>query len=109
MDDSLDRGNFLKILDWYSLRNLEVGKVLNENAPEITNLLGMWFETTKVIISDIGDKFFSLLVDETHNCSVKEQMAIVVRYVNNHELVIECFIGGCSCCLHHITSFEKGD
>ncbi|KAL6539199.1 hypothetical protein OROGR_011848 [Orobanche gracilis] len=30
---SLNRGNFLEILHWYSLRCDEVGKVVNENAP----------------------------------------------------------------------------
>ncbi|KAL8151636.1 hypothetical protein V2J09_021444, partial [Rumex salicifolius] len=37
-------------------------------------------ETLNVINSKIRDKFFSLLVDDAHDCSVKEQMAIVLRY-----------------------------
>ncbi|KAL9669885.1 hypothetical protein QQ045_007435 [Rhodiola kirilowii] len=46
-DDSLNKINFLEILDWYSSRNLDVGK----------------------------------------------QMAIVLRYVNDHGIVMERFIG----------------
>lgn len=102
-EDSLNKGNFLEILDWYSSKNVEVGKVMNENAPGNNKLVSpsiqkdivraCGFETTKAIISDIGDKFFSLLVDEARDCSVREQMAIVLRYVNNHGKILERFIG----------------
>ncbi|KAL9688095.1 hypothetical protein QQ045_032508 [Rhodiola kirilowii] len=103
MEDSLNKGNFLEIIDWYSSRNLDVGKVMNENAPGNNKLIcpsvqkdivkACGSETTKAIISDIGDKFFSLLVDEARDCSIKEQMAIVLRYVNDHGIVMERFIG----------------
>ncbi|CAM8920402.1 unnamed protein product [Rhodiola kirilowii] len=102
-EDSLNKGNFLEILDWYSSRNLDVGKVMNENAPGNNKLIchsvqkdiieACGSETRKAIISDIGDKFFSLLVDEARDCSIKEQMAIVLRYVNDHGIVMEHFIG----------------
>ncbi|KAL9677926.1 hypothetical protein QQ045_015763 [Rhodiola kirilowii] len=103
MEDSLNKGNFLEIIDWYSLRNLDVGKVMNEHAPGNNKLIcssiqkdivkACASETTKAIIIDIGDKVFSLLVDEARDCSVKEQMAIVLRYVNDHGAVMERFIG----------------
>ena len=38
-------------------------------------------ETTKAIIDDIGDRNFSLLVDESRDASIKEQMAMVLRLV----------------------------
>ena len=44
-------------------------------------------------MSEIGDKFFSLLVDEARDSSVKEQMAIVLRYVSKKGLVMERFLG----------------
>uniref|UniRef100_A0A8R7V0Q9 DUF4371 domain-containing protein n=1 Tax=Triticum urartu TaxID=4572 RepID=A0A8R7V0Q9_TRIUA len=50
-------------------------------------------ETTKVIIDDIGDRNFSLLVDESRDASIKEQMAMVLRYVDKHGYAIERFIG----------------
>ena len=75
------KGNFLEILDWYSLRNPDVGELVQENAP--TNHLltspriqkdiisACASETTKAIISDIGEKFFSLLIDKAQDSSVK--------------------------------------
>lgn len=34
---------------------------------------------TSVILSELGDSFFSILVDESHDISIKEQMAVVLR------------------------------
>ncbi|KAL6553068.1 hypothetical protein OROGR_006910 [Orobanche gracilis] len=100
---SLNRGNFLEILHWYSLRCDEVGKVVNENAPINHQLNSPTIqkqivracasETTKAIVADIGDKFFALLIDEARDSSIKEQMAVVLRYVNNKGEVLERFIG----------------
>ena len=47
-------------------------------------------ETTKAIIADIGDKRFSLLVDESRDASMKEQMAMCLRSVPL--LVLLCVI-----------------
>ena len=41
----------------------------------------------------MGDCLFSVLVDESCDISVKEQMAIVVRFVNKKGEVIERFLG----------------
>ncbi|XP_042420584.1 zinc finger MYM-type protein 1-like [Zingiber officinale] len=41
-------------------------------------------ETTNAILADLGDRWFTLLLDEARDCSVKEQMAIVIRYVNKY-------------------------
>ncbi|XP_042396810.1 zinc finger MYM-type protein 1-like [Zingiber officinale] len=49
-------------------------------------------ETTNVILADLGDRWFTLLLDEARDCSVKEQMAVVIRYVNKHGEVIERFM-----------------
>ena len=43
-------------------------------------------ETTKAIIGDIGDKRFCLLVDESRDASIKEQMAMVLRFVTFYPL-----------------------
>ena len=37
--------------------------------------------------------FFSILVDESRDVSIKEQMVVVLRYVNINGQVVECFIG----------------
>ncbi|XP_042417288.1 zinc finger MYM-type protein 1-like [Zingiber officinale] len=49
-------------------------------------------EITLSIINDIGDKFFSLMVDEARDSSVKEHMGVVLRYVNKEGCVIERFL-----------------
>ncbi|XP_042387817.1 uncharacterized protein LOC121979907 [Zingiber officinale] len=49
-------------------------------------------ETTNVILADLGDRWFTLLLDEARDCSVKEKMAVVIRYVNKHGEVIERFM-----------------
>jgi Domain of unknown function (DUF4371) len=48
---------------------------------------------TKTIIDDLGDDFFSILVDESCDISEKEQMAIVLRYVNKRGIILERFLG----------------
>ncbi|XP_057998556.1 uncharacterized protein LOC131177545, partial [Hevea brasiliensis] len=50
-------------------------------------------ETTKAIIIKLGDDLFSILVDECRDVSIKEQMTVVIRYVNGSGCVIENFIG----------------
>ncbi|KAH9792980.1 TTF-type domain-containing protein [Citrus sinensis] len=56
-------------------------------------------ETTNAIIRDVGDALFSVLIDESRDASMKEQMAVVLQYVDKNGSVIECFIG-----LKHVTS-----
>jgi hypothetical protein len=36
----------------------------------------------KAIVDDIGDKRFAILVDEARDASIKEQMAVIVRFVS---------------------------
>ena len=36
-------------------------------------------EVTKVIKDQLGDKKFSILIDEARDCSIKEEMAIILR------------------------------
>ena len=50
-------------------------------------------ETSKAIIKDLDNGFFSILVDESRDISVKEQIALVLRYVNKKGIIIERFFG----------------
>ncbi|KDO37473.1 hypothetical protein CISIN_1g037865mg [Citrus sinensis] len=50
-------------------------------------------ETSKAIIKEIGDSLFSVMIDESHDISTKEQMAVVLRYVDKRGHVVERFIG----------------
>jgi hypothetical protein len=45
-----------------------------------------------VIIKDLGDSLFSILIDESCDISIKEQMAVVLRYVDNSGHIIELFL-----------------
>ena len=49
-------------------------------------------ETSKSIIKDLDNGFFSILVDESRDISVKEQMSLVLRYVNKKGINIEWFL-----------------
>ena len=102
-DNSLNQGNFLELLQFASSLNDDIRDVTLNNAPEnmkltspdiqkdIVNAVAV--ETVNIIIQDIGDSLFSILVDESRDISTKEQMVVVLRYVNNKGQVIEHFIG----------------
>ena len=60
---------------------------------DIVNAIAV--ETIHIIMKDIGGAlffFFPILVDESHDILIKEQMAIVLRYVNKNSCVIEHFV-----------------
>ena len=48
--------------------------------------------TAKTIISDLGDDYFSLLVDEARDVAIKQQMAVVLQYVNKKGSIVERFL-----------------
>ncbi|CAN6697955.1 unnamed protein product [Malus baccata var. baccata] len=56
-------------------------------------------ETINAITKDIEGTFFSLLVDGSRDASNKEQMAMVLRYVNKKGEAIEKFLG-----VQHVSS-----
>ncbi|XP_031253442.1 zinc finger MYM-type protein 1-like [Pistacia vera] len=94
----------MEILKFLSNHNDDIKKVVLGNAPKNHQLTAPKIQrqltsvcaqlTTKKIIAEIvRDKQpFSLLVDESRDVAVKEQMAIVFRYVDKIGCVIECFI-----------------
>ncbi|XP_065860264.1 uncharacterized protein [Euphorbia lathyris] len=100
---SFNKGNFLELLEWYTSKNKYVGKVVGINAPqnnlmtctsiqkEMTNACAV--ETTLLVLNDISDKCFTILVDESRDSSMKEKMAVVLRYVNKCGEVIERLLG----------------
>ncbi|XP_076933981.1 uncharacterized protein LOC143600079 [Bidens hawaiensis] len=100
---SNSRGNFLEVVTLYCERNDEVNKAFNSKShgnnqltspkiqKEIVNACAA--EVRKIIVNKIKDKFFSILIDESRDCSIKEQMAVVLRYVDDVGEVIERFVG----------------
>ncbi|KAM2675775.1 hypothetical protein EV1_002507 [Malus domestica] len=103
-EDSSNKGNFLELLKFLADHNEGIKDVVFKNAPENLKLTSPDIqkdlvyaavrETTNAIMFDIGDDaFFSVLVDESRDISVKEQMAVVLRYVNTNGQVVERFVG----------------
>ncbi|KAH7688385.1 Ribonuclease H-like protein [Dioscorea alata] len=99
---STNRGNFLEMLNWYGTEVESVGRVIKENAPGNNQMTSPQIqkelvracaqETTRAIIDEIGDNNFSILLDESRDKSIKEQMAVIVRFVNKQGQVIERFL-----------------
>ncbi|XP_022883157.1 zinc finger MYM-type protein 1-like [Olea europaea var. sylvestris] len=108
-EDSSNPGNFLVQLQFLAAHNEAFNAITLGNAPhnckltspdvqkDIVNACAI--ETINVIIKDVGESLFSILVDESCDVSMKEQMSIVLRYVDNGGHVNERFIG-----IEHVTS-----
>nr|XP_023887303.1 uncharacterized protein LOC111999415 [Quercus suber] len=99
---SSDKGNFLELLQFLGDHNESINEVLQkvpknckltypDIQKDIVNALAR--ETSKAIIKDLDNGFLSILVDESRDISVKEQMALVFRYVNKEGIIIERFLG----------------
>ncbi|XP_049343925.1 uncharacterized protein LOC125808251 [Solanum verrucosum] len=96
---SLNRGNFLEILSFYAQKCDEVRKFVLENAPQNDQMtcpkiqkdivIACKIETIKGIIKELNGDYFSLLVDESFDVSRKEQMTVVLRYVDRRGFVME--------------------
>ncbi|PIA38271.1 hypothetical protein AQUCO_02800149v1 [Aquilegia coerulea] len=50
-------------------------------------------ETVKAIRRDMGDAYFALLVDESRDVSIKEQMVVAVRYLDKKGCIMERVVG----------------
>ena len=100
--NSLFKGPFLELVDTLKEINPEIAKVINcapgnnfMTAPKIQKDLAAACacEITKQIVCDIADDVFCVLIDESGDVAGKEQMAVVIRYVNSEGLVKERFLG----------------
>ncbi|KAK1373233.1 TTF-type domain-containing protein [Heracleum sosnowskyi] len=90
LETSNNQGNFLAVLKFLCKHNEEANRVSLKNAPENNILISPTiqkdvcncasFLTTRAIIEDINDGFFSLLVDEARDSAIKEQMVVGLRY-----------------------------
>jgi len=97
---SLNKGNFLEMLDWYKKKNNEVRVAFDElcpknarmTSPEIQKDLtqSCALEISKVIKEEIGGNLFSILIDESRDISIAEQMAVIE--VRSHISILSCAI-----------------
>ncbi|XP_075085047.1 uncharacterized protein LOC142168284 [Nicotiana tabacum] len=97
-ETSTNKGLFLGFLRWHGDKHPDVGKVILENAPQNDTLTCHMInvcakETIKAIIGDLNGDYFGILVDESKDISHKEQIALVLRYVDKNGEVVERFIG----------------
>uniref|UniRef100_A0A0A9E8I2 DUF4371 domain-containing protein n=1 Tax=Arundo donax TaxID=35708 RepID=A0A0A9E8I2_ARUDO len=100
---SLNKGNYLEMIDWYKDKKEDVRIAFDELCPENCQMLAPSIqkdlakscaqEVTQVIMGEIRSGLFSVLIDESRDISIKEQMAVVVRFVNNKGKVVERFLG----------------
>ena len=91
-DDSLNQGNFLEMLNLLAKHDQTIKEKLQSlpnnasyKSPEIQNTLlqVMGNLVRKAVCREIQKaSIFSILVDETKDCSKKEQMSISFRYVD---------------------------
>nr|XP_043609826.1 uncharacterized protein LOC122581642 [Erigeron canadensis] len=86
--ESSNRGNILELLEWLAKYNEIVREVLKRAprnhkmiAPSVQKDLinSCAKETTSLIVEDVGDNYFAILVDESSDVCHKEQMALYLR------------------------------
>jgi len=101
--NSNNKGNFLEFYDCLAQHDIELNKAVSTNAagnscmlaPEIQRDIVECFanEVLHSILDELGNDVFCLLVDESRDVSCKEQMAVVLRYVDKYGIVKERFVG----------------
>ncbi|XP_052178763.1 uncharacterized protein LOC127792338 [Diospyros lotus] len=99
--ESINRGNYIELIKLHGRANKEIDDVVPENAAknakytspriqkEILQIIADCLQHK--ICEEIGDAKFCILVDEAVDESHKEQMAIVLRYVDGDLFVRERF------------------
>ena len=99
--DSKNMGNFIELIKFTSTFNDKVASVILKNASgnakytlptiqkEILHILAsnVW----NAIHEEIGDTKFCILVDEARDESKREQMAIILRFVDKEGFIKERF------------------
>ena len=100
---SINRENFIEMVKLLACYNEEVAKVVLDKAPqnatytspkiqkEILHILSS--NVKRAICEEIRDAKFCIIVDEARDKSKREQMAIVLRFVDNDGYVRERFFG----------------
>ncbi|CAN1214972.1 Zinc finger MYM-type protein 1 [Linum perenne] len=100
---SSNKGCFSELLEFHARDRDSIQCVVLENAPQNQRMTSPDIQKdivhaiasaiTKAIIKDLENDFFCILVDEARDVSIKEQMAIVLRFVDQNGSVVERFLG----------------
>ncbi|XP_022867960.1 zinc finger MYM-type protein 1-like [Olea europaea var. sylvestris] len=101
--ESLNKENLIELLNWYVARRKKINEVLFSNAPRNDQMTSPSIhkdlvhccavETTRSMINEMGDSLFSILVNESRDNSIKEQMTVVLRFVDKSGHVKERLLG----------------
>ncbi|CAJ2666523.1 unnamed protein product [Trifolium pratense] len=103
---SLNKSNFREMIDWVKSNNEQVRDAFDRGAKDCIMICSdiqknfatsCAHEVTKVIMEELGDKQFSVIIDESRDISVKEKMAVMFRFVNDKGEVVERFL-----VVHHV-------
>jgi len=99
--DSKNQGNFIELIKFLATFNDKVDRVVLTNAPrnakytspqiqkEILHIFAT--KVRNVISKEIGDAKFCILVDGARDESKREQMAIILRFVDKDGFIRERF------------------
>ena len=81
--------------------NTKINKIVLENAPKNAQYIALEIrkeilhimanKVRQMIREEVGDRYFCILVDEAQDISKREQMTIILKFVNNHGILIERF------------------
>ncbi|XP_025684783.1 uncharacterized protein [Arachis hypogaea] len=98
---SLNRENFIELIKLLASCNQNVHNVVLENAPENAqyispsvqkDILHIFARKVRATIrEEIGDSKFCIIIDEARDESKREQMSVVLRFVDKHGCVQERF------------------
>ncbi|XBJ09093.1 hypothetical protein VPH35_014233 [Triticum aestivum] len=103
LENEGNAGNFLELVDWLAESVEGVKRVGLKDAPRSSELLDQKAqeqlinacaqETTRLIIEDLGDGYFAVLVYESRDMEQQEQLALCLRYVGTKGMAVERFLG----------------
>uniref|UniRef100_A0ACD5VTT1 Uncharacterized protein n=1 Tax=Avena sativa TaxID=4498 RepID=A0ACD5VTT1_AVESA len=102
-EDSLNKGNFLELLNWLAGNFEEVNKVVLNNAPQNCRMIHHDIqhelikccarETTKLLIEELDGGHFAILADESSDVYQNEQLVVCLRYVDKKGRAVVRLLG----------------
>ena len=102
-EDSLNKGNFLELLNWLAGNFEEVDRVVLKNAPQNCKMTRHDIqqevikccaqETTKLVIEELDGGHFAILADESTHVYQNEQLVVCLRYVDKNGRAVVRFLG----------------
>ena len=94
---SNNKGTYREMVDWYKDK-VEIVKDAYDKGAKNCKMISLPIqkditkacaeEVMSIIMDEIGDKKFSVLIDESRDVSIKEQMAVILRLVNNSSIFV---------------------